>query len=118
MKTVACFLLTVFSTFAADSIAGKWFGKMHVAASGEQDVDVAAVLVLQQDGSALTGTLTPAGKDPQPIQQGRIDGDKVSFELPPSSKFAGTLVGDTLRLSSEFRFAERQIIVKLDLKRE
>ena|SRR5689334_23306792 len=130
MKTLASLMLLALSAYAADNVAGKWSGNMHVTASGEQDQNVTAVLLLHQDGTELTGTLTPAGKDPEPIQKARIDGNKLSFELTKGNrsenvtpvKFDGQLAGEALKLTAEFsgRFAdgERRITVTLDLKRE
>src|SRR2546428_1385 len=112
MKRIVCFiLLTALSAYAADNITGKWSGHMHVSASGEQDHDVTAVLVLQQNGSELTGTLTPTGKDPAPIQKGRVDGNKISLEVPganPSIKLDGEVSDGTLKLTAEFmgKFAD------------
>ena len=128
MKTIACLLLVVLSAYAAGNIAGTWSGNMHVTASGEQDHNGPAVLLLHQDGAELTGTLTPAGKDPEPIQKARIDGNKVSFEVrsgngkPSPIKFDGKRAGDTLKLTAEFSggFAggERRVKVTLDLRRD
>ena len=128
MKTIACLLLVVLSAYAADNIAGTWSGNMHVTASGEQDHNGPAVLLLHHDGAELTGALTPAGKDPEPIQKVRIDGNMVSFEVgggdgnPSPIKFDGKRAGDTLKLTAEFSggFAggERRVKVTLDLRRD
>ncbi len=91
------------TVFAADNVTGKWSGNMRVSAGG-QDQEVALVVILQQAGSELNGTITPAGKETVSIQNGRVDGDKVSFEIVganPSLKFDGALSDRNLKLNVE-----------------
>ena len=126
MRTLAAFLLVALSSYAAGNVAGKWSGTMRISAAGEPNVEVPAVLVLQQKGAALTGTLTPAQKNPETIYQGKIEGNKVSFEIrggnPPVSKFDGELAGVVLTLTSDFQGqyagGERPVRVTLTLKPE
>jgi hypothetical protein len=104
MRACVCFLLlAAVPGYAVDNIAGKWSGSMNVSAADGTTQDVALVLVLQQNGSELTGTLTPAGKVPVVIQKGMIDGEKVTFEVHvnPSMKFDGTLSDDNLKFKIE-----------------
>ena len=125
LKCVCLLLLAAVSVHSAGNIAGKWSGSMRLSSAGAQDQEVALVLVLEQNGSELTGTFTPAGKGPQLIQKGRFEGDKVTFEIQgvnPSLKFDGALTGGNLKFKVEGTVkvaeADRQFNGTMDLKRE
>jgi len=58
-------------------------------------------LELKADGAVLTGTQSGQGQS-QPIKDGKVDGDKVSWSnsitqpFPMTLEFTGTVAGDTL----------------------
>jgi len=62
------------------------------------------VFSLRQDGNSLTGSMEGAGGGffggndaPLPIEEGKVDGDTVSFKAG-NSTYAGTLKGDQIEL--------------------
>ena len=103
------FLVVAVAAFAAD-VTGKWTYEM----AGRQGGNPRPVtLNLKADGSKLTGTVTGmmgrggGGGGPQDmeIQNGKVDGNNVSFETKMEfngnariTKYEGTLSGDELKL--------------------
>ena len=128
MIAIVCFsLLVAVPAFAVDNITGKWTGTMSVSAADGKAPDVAlvaVVLVLQQNGSELTGTLTATGKVPVLIQKGKIEGENVTFEIQanPLMECDGTLSGDDLRFKIDGTVRvndyDRKFNGTMDLKRE
>lgn len=60
------------------NLSGKWEGSFRVA-GGEHEVP--QLFVLNEDGSKLTGTGGPDSVERYPIANGRVNGDRVTFEL-------------------------------------
>ena len=78
MKRIAAlsfFVLT--SALMAGDLTGKWSGSLS-----ETEGDAkSAMLVLKQAGSELTGTAGPNEEKQFPIKNGKVDGDKVTFDV-------------------------------------
>ena len=79
------------------SVDGNW--KITVnSPMGAQKVD----LSLKSDGGKLTGKGTSPGGEAQEIEDGKLDGDKISWKaditkpMPMTLEFAGTVSGDTM----------------------
>jgi hypothetical protein len=95
-------LLVVAGTAAwAADVTGVWTG----TASGANG-DFALTYTFRQDGQKLTGTLT-GPTDPIEIQEGKVEGDKISFWLQVDMgngvvKFTskGTIKDDTITLTT------------------
>jgi len=64
-------------TLAAADMSGKWAGTL----SGDQNNSDSALLILQQDGTKLTGTAGSDENDRHPIQNGTVQEDSVKFEV-------------------------------------
>lgn len=78
MKTrIGIFLLLV-STAVAGDLSGKWSGTFRAAGA---DHDVPQLFILKQDGSKLTGSGGPDESEQYPIENPRVDDDKVAFEI-------------------------------------
>src|SRR5436305_294996 len=98
LAMLACLMVT--SAFAAD-VDGKWTAAMPGRDGNTQEV----TLTFKADGSTLTGTMSnPRGE--QPIKEGKIDGDKISFSQTferggNSMKivYKGTVSGDTIEFT-------------------
>jgi hypothetical protein len=64
---------------------------------------------LKQSGSSLTGTVDAGRGGPVEISNGKVDGDKVSFEVTRdmgdkgkfTTKYSGTVEGSTMKLSAD-----------------
>ena len=93
----ALFALTTIAAFAAD-VTGTWKGEA-MGKGGPPS------FTLKQAGSALTGTSTGRNGETE-ISNGKVDGDKVYFEVTidmgdkgkRTSKYSGTVSGSTMTL--------------------
>jgi predicted dienelactone hydrolase len=95
--------LTVRLAFGAD-VSGTWSGT--IAPEGESRTD-RLILMLQQDGERLTGTAGPNEAERHNLENGIVQGDRVSFEVTDAP---GLFVFD-LRVSGE------EMNGRLELKR-
>jgi hypothetical protein len=99
------FLLSCILTaaaFAAD-VTGKWTAEMQ----GRDGQSMTTTFDLKADGNALTGTVS-GRRGETPISNGKIDGDKVSFDVvrefngnSMTIHYTGTVSGDSLNLKVE-----------------
>ena len=105
-----CFLLLA-GVALADAIDGSWISVRKMERDG-QAFTITQTFDLKADGSKLTGTLTMAFGDMEPmkaeIKEGKIDGAKFTFSTTMSTPngefkmvFAGTVEGDTLKGTAE-----------------
>ena len=105
MKKFLCVcaaLMMVFSAasaFAAD-VTGTWTGKM----AGPNGDGFQISFTFKVDGAKLTGTTTGPQGDPMTISDGKVDGDKLSFNVSFNGmtiKHEGVIAGDTIKLTSK-----------------
>ncbi len=76
-KTIVLLLLFALNAMAGD-LTGKWSGSFR--ANGA-DHDVPQLFILKQQGNTLTGSGGPDKSERYPIENGRVDGDRIRFEL-------------------------------------
>jgi hypothetical protein len=92
--TAAVALLTPVACLAAD-ITGKWVGEM----GGEFTM----TFNFKQEGDKLTGTADGPGGAPLQIQNGKVDGNKISFTVSMDGQMniahEGTINGDEINLT-------------------
>jgi hypothetical protein len=84
MRTLLFFLaLGAFALSAAadTDVTGKWSGSFIITGPDGQTKDDTAYLVLKQNGTEITGTAGPNEDKQLTITKGRIDGNKISFEV-------------------------------------
>jgi hypothetical protein len=98
-------LVVAIGAFAAD-VSGKWTYSMQGRDGAPREV----TLTLKQEGAKLTGTVPGMGRGgqggtPTEITNGKVDGDKVYFEVVRemqgnkfTTKYEGTVVGSELKL--------------------
>lgn len=100
--------VVAFVALAAD-VSGKWTYQQPGFQGGDP---IPVTITLKADGSALTGSVPGMGRggqggQPTEITNGKVDGDKVYFEVkragrnggPDSvTKYEGTVSGDTMKL--------------------
>jgi hypothetical protein len=117
MKTLLCTLILALSAataFAAD-VTGKWPGTFTPEGQEAQP----ALIVLKQTGDTLTGTGGPDENQQWPIANGKIDGDKVTFDLnAPNNmvlKMSLVLDGDKLKGEMSMSREGQTMKAKLDL---
>jgi hypothetical protein len=99
-------LVVAIAAFAAD-VSGKWTYEQPGRGGGPGRP---VTITLKQDGSKLTGQVPGMGRGgadvpPSDIQNGKVDGDKVSFEVvrefngnKMTTKYEGTVAGDEMKL--------------------
>src|ERR1051326_1495912 len=72
-------LLTLFAASAmASDLTGKWSGTFKVSGG---DHTVPQFFILKQQGKTLAGSGGPNGGEQYPIENGRIEGTEIKFEL-------------------------------------
>lgn len=99
LMAAVCAVLLCLSVALASDLTGKWSGSFQITLNGETK-DSQAVLDLKQNGAQLTGTAGPNADKQWPIQKGKVEGDKLSFEVQsdgPLIKFELTLSNDHLK---------------------
>jgi hypothetical protein len=116
MKRLLFLLVSAFTLLAADA-TGKWTGTLTPDGGG----DGPAYLVLKQEGTKLTGTAGPGEGEQTPIENGKVDGANITFELPAGGsvmKFVLKQEGEEIKRDiSRERDGQKQT-AKLAVKRE
>ena len=59
-------------------LTGKWSGAFRADGA---DHDVPQFLILKQEGNRLTGSAGPDQSEQYPIENGKVDGERVRFEV-------------------------------------
>jgi opacity protein-like surface antigen len=106
----ALFALSTVMALAAD-VTGTWKGEANPNGKGGPPN-----FTFKQAGSALTGTTTMRGNDVE-ISNGKVDGDKVSFDVTfdmgekgkVTTKYSGSVSGSTMKLSAESARGTREV---------
>ena len=111
--TLLGIVLLASSAFAAD-IDGKWAGNIETPMG-----PIMVGYTFKADGAMLTGSTTgPDGMDIK-ITNGKVDGNKVSFDveldfggMPIKMSYTGELAGGTLKLKADFAGMPLEITAK------
>jgi len=93
----------------ANPVDGHWQGSI----SGPNG-DFTINFTFKADGNKLTGTVQTPGGD-QPINDGKIDGDKLSFKTQfqdTAIEHEGTISGDTIQLKVKGPWGESDMTLK------
>ena len=101
--------------FAAD-VTGKWTGEI----AGPDGGSMTITFSLKQDGTKLTGTSQGPQGDPLEIQDGKVDGDKISFTVSFGDmkiKHDGTIKGDEIALNVKMEGGPGEFGGAMTLKR-
>ena len=104
MKRVACICAVMIAlgsiaAFAAD-VTGAWSGEMN----GPNGEGFQLSFTFKQSGTKLTGTVAGPQGDPIEISDGRVEGDKLAFNVSFNGmtiKHEGTISGDEIKLTSK-----------------
>ena len=110
------FLLAAIALAAAD-VSGKWSG----AVKGLEHEGNSAILHLKQNGAEITGSAGPSEEQQWPIKNGKIDGDRITFQLPtdgPIVRFELNLIEDHMKGEATFDLDGNSRTVVLDLTRK
>jgi hypothetical protein len=102
MRKITLALLAFATSALAADFTGNWSGEG--VANGESHP---LYFVLKQDGVTLTGTGGPNASEQHPFQNGKVDGDKIVFDVVPGDKgsihFELKVDGDGLKGTVELR---------------
>jgi hypothetical protein len=102
LGTGLLFLLLATAALAAD-VTGTWKGDV----SSPDGNTFTLTYTFKQDGAKLTGTVLGPQGDPLPIDNGKVDGDKISFSVKVDfnggTVFSseGTIKGDEITLKTK-----------------
>ncbi len=124
MKKLACVigfaLLLVAAVLAADDLTGKWSGSFNITVDGDSHDDV-IYLVLKQSGTELTGTAGPDADRQWPILKGKVEGNKITFEVQtdvPLVKFELTLADGHLKGQAQAEHDGHSLKAVVDVQRK
>ena len=88
------------SAFAATDATGDWAATVQ-----GPNGDMTLTFHFKQDGDKLTGTVESSmGGDPAPISNGKVDGDKITFDTSFNGmtiNHVGTISSDEIKLSAK-----------------
>jgi len=118
IAAVSLLLATVL--LAAEDLTGKWSGSFNMTLDGQTREDV-VYMVLKQNGAELTGTAGPNVNQQWPILKGKIEGDKVTFEVQtdePLIKFDLTLAEGHLKGNAKAEHQGRSMQAVVDAQRQ
>jgi hypothetical protein len=80
MKAILLVLLLSAATLNAADVTGRWSGTMDLKNAEGATGSGPTYIILKQEGSKVTGTGGPNENEQYPIQNGKLEGDKLTFE--------------------------------------
>ncbi|HEV2668947.1 MAG TPA: hypothetical protein VG324_28790 [Blastocatellia bacterium] len=114
-------LLLAPALMSADDFTGKWSGSFVITSSDGEKKDAMAFMDLKQKGAEITGT---AGESPDKqwaIQNGKVDGNKITFEVQtdgPLVKLELALVDGHLKGEAIAEHEGKSMKAAVDLQRQ
>jgi hypothetical protein len=117
---VVIFALLVVPALAATDITGKWSGSFNITTSDGDKKEDSAHMELTQKGTELTGTAGPNPDKQYTILKGKVEGNKVTFELQADEtviKFNLMLVDGHLKGEANAAKDDKTMKAALDLQR-
>jgi hypothetical protein len=124
VKLLSCIFLVpaLALTAAAADVTGKWSGTYTVTgADGSAGDANPAFLVLKQSGSTLTGTAGAEESEQWPIEDAKIEGNKISGTINPSDGASYTMSltvnGDNMTGEVTINQGGQTLKAKIALKR-
>jgi len=97
IRVAALTAITTAAAWAAD-VTGKWSAQMNGPDGGAMTM----TFNFKQDGTKLTGTADGPGGEPMTIQDGKVDGEKITFAISFNDMkivHEGTINGDEITLT-------------------
>ena len=117
MKRATTVVLLLTMHAMAGDLTGKWSGAFKVDGA---DHDVPQLFIFKQDGNKLTGSGGPDQSEQYPIEDGRVDGDWVRFEITTGEwKFTYSLKVIHAKLAGdlELKSVDNRRTAKVNLSR-
>ena len=113
---IVVIVLCAIAAFAVD-LTGDWSG----TTKGPNGEDFTLNLKLKQEGTTLTGAVTGPDGNPVDITDGKVDGDKMSFNVSINNMtiaHEGVIKGDNeIALTAKFPQGNNAPEMHVDLKR-
>ena len=116
-----CAMFLAPALMAAEDLTGKWSGSFAITFSDGDTKDSKAFIDIKQNEAEITGT---AGESPDrqwAIQKGKVEGNKVIFEVQtegPLVKFELTLVDGHLKGEAKAEHEGKSMKATVDLQRQ
>ena len=125
MKTLAAITILLLTMAPAQAqktdVTGKWIGTLTRTAPDGRTQSIDFQFDLTQKAKVLTGTAGPTPERQWPIEQGVVDGTKVTFQVQqpdgPLRKSTLALVKDRLQGDMVLEFKGQTATVKVDMGR-
>ena len=90
MRALAALMISAALCIAANAVdvSGNWSGKFKVSLPEGGTQDDTVYLSLKQTANIITGTVGPSIEQQSPITSGKIEGNRITLEVPvPSGQF-------------------------------
>jgi hypothetical protein len=107
-NAILAFLLCTLTALAAD-ITGDWTGTAQVKRGDGSVGTEPAFLMLKQQGTTVTGTVGENPNRQQRIRNGKVEGDRITFQLPI---VAGSHVRVDLKLQPDGNIMKGQVHIE------
>ena len=78
MKRLSMTIMLLVVAAMASDVTGTWTGTFTVSGG---DHSTPQIVILKQNGNKLTGSAGPDAQEQYPLENGKIEGDRVTFEL-------------------------------------
>jgi hypothetical protein len=120
MKSLVLMLSLMTLPFGAGDLSGKWTGTFEPVNNEGNRRSEALLLIFKQEGEKLTGSGGPNEGEQHPMREGKVVGDKVTFEVPleqGSILFTLTVTGDQGQGEMKMVRGDKEQTAKVSLKR-
>jgi len=124
MKTFLCLMALAALVLAAPAgdLSGKWTGTFNISIPDGSVRESEIIMTLKQTGTELTGTAGPQEGEQFPIRNGKVAGDKITFEVERSDvsqviKFDLALAGDRIKGGASLTREGETRTAKVDMGR-
>ena len=98
-QSLALFLLCAVSMAA--EVTGKWSGSFKAEGA---DHSISQWIILTQHGSTLSGSAGPDASEQYPLEDGKVNGNKVSFQVTTGEwRFSYNLTAEKDVLSGDLK---------------
>jgi hypothetical protein len=121
LAIVVGFFLLLTPVLAAVDLTGKWSGSFLITGPDGETKDAEAFMELKQKGTELTGTAGPNPDKQWPLQKGKVEGNKITFEVQSDDaliKFDLSLAEGHLKGEAKAEHEGQSFKATLDLQRK
>jgi len=103
----------------AKNATGQWFGTFHILPEGGGPRDDVAVVILNQRGDEITGSVGPSKANQFPLKKGKISGKIIRVEMESNRiVFVLTLDGDHLNGEIDDADEPTKVLGRVELARQ